>query len=89
MLPSSALHSAVMLYSTGVLLLPTFCTYASDQSRVINPRSITMMASTALTSASVPYACTVRTSRGFFSKVADANASAPNSEAANPTISAE
>ena len=38
--PSSALHTAVKLYNAGVLYEPTFCTYASEKSRVIIPHSI-------------------------------------------------
>ena len=47
MLPSSALHIAVKLNSTGVSYEPTFCTYAMLQSRVISARCITTTAITA------------------------------------------
>ena len=50
MLPSSALHRAVKLKSAGVLGEPTFCTYATDQSRVISARSIITTAASAATS---------------------------------------
>jgi hypothetical protein len=54
MLPSNALHMAAMLNRIGVLRDPTSCTYCSDQSRVISPRSITTTASTAVASTSQP-----------------------------------
>ena len=38
--PSSALHRAAKLCRAGVSREPTFCTYCSEKSRVINARSI-------------------------------------------------